>query len=101
MIGGDVISAIGNLGINVYNNDENQALQQYTAGLSLKQQQEMQQKMLSLQTEAQKRAYTDSLVDKAKAEAKRKKNIPYYIAGGVLLLTIGITLLVVFSKKDV
>ena len=97
MLDPNLIIGIGKIGIDAWNNEENQALQQYAAGLTLKQQKEMQEKMLSLQTDAQKKAYADSLL----AKAKKSKYIPYYIAGGVLLLTIGITLFVVFRKKSV
>lgn len=93
----DLITGLGNVGIGAYNNEENQAMQQYIAGKTLLQQKEMQEKMLSLQTEAQKKAYLDSLL----AQAKRQKNLPYWIAGGVLGVTIIIALVVVFSKKNV
>jgi hypothetical protein len=97
MLDPNLIISIGKIGIDTWNNEENQALKQYAQGLSLKQQKEMQEKMLSLQTDAQKKAYADSLL----AKAKKSKYIPYYIAGGVLLLTIGITLFVVFRNKSV
>jgi hypothetical protein len=97
MLDPNLIIGIGKIGIDTWNNEENQALKQYAQGLSLKQQKEMQEKMLSLQTDAQKKAYADSLL----AKAKKSKYIPYYIAGGVLLLTIGITLFVVFRNKSV
>lgn len=93
----DIIIGLGNVGISAWNNQENQALKQYMAGLSMQQQKDAQEKMLALQTDAQKKAYAESLL----AKAKRAKYIPYYIAGGVLLLTIGITLFVVFRKKSV
>ena len=91
------ITGLGNVGMQWYNNEENQAINQYMAGKTVLQQKEMQEKMLSLQTEAQKKAYLDSLL----AKAKKQKNLPYWIAGGVLGVTIIIALIVVFSKKDV
>jgi len=94
---GGIISGVGNLGISAFNNEENQALQSYIAGKTLADQKEIQQQMLSFQNNTQRQAYAQSLLDKA----KKSKYIPYYVAGGVLLLTIGITLFVVFSKKQV
>jgi hypothetical protein len=92
-----LILGLGKVGIEAWNNQENQDLKAYLAGKTLADQKEIQQQMLTLQTQAQKQAYAQSLLDKA----KKSKYIPYYIAGGVLLLTIGITLFVVFSKKNV
>jgi hypothetical protein len=92
-----LILGLGKVGIEAWNNQENQDLKAYLAGKTLADQKEIQQQMLALQTQAQKQAYAQSLLDKA----KKSKYIPYYIAGGVLLLTIGITLFVVFSKKNV
>jgi hypothetical protein len=97
MVDPNLIIGLGKVGIDVWNNDENQALKAYLAGKTLADQKEIQQQMLALQTQAQKQAYAQSLLEKA----KKSKYIPYYIAGGVLLLTIGITLFVVFSKKNV
>jgi len=94
---GGIISSVGNLGISAFNNEENQALKTYLAGKTLADQKEIQQQMLSFQNNTQRQAYAQSLLDKA----KKSKYIPYYVAGGVLLLTIGITLFVVFSKKQV
>jgi hypothetical protein len=92
-----LILGLGKVGMEMWNNQENQDLKAYLAGKTLADQKEIQQQMLALQTQAQKQAYAQSLLDKA----KKSKYIPYYIAGGVLLLTIGITLFVVFSKKNV
>lgn len=92
-----LILGLGKVGMEMWNNQENQDLKAYLAGKTLADQKEIQQQMLALQTQAQKQAYAQSLLEKA----KKSKYIPYYIAGGVLLLTIGITLFVVFSKKNV
>jgi hypothetical protein len=92
-----LVEGIGNMGVNIYNNEDNQNLKSYLAGKTLADQREIQQQMLSLQTQAQKQAYAQSMIDKA----RKTKYIPYYIAGGVLLVTIGIALFVVFRKKDV
>jgi hypothetical protein len=97
MVDPNLIIGLGKVGIEAWNNQENQDLKAYLAGKTLADQKEIQQQMLTLQTQAQKQAYAQSLLDKA----KKSKYIPYYIAGGVLLLTIGITLFVVFSKKNV
>ncbi len=93
----EALTAAGNIGLGIYNNADDQALKSYLAGKSLQDQKEIQQQMLALQTDAQKKAYTQSLIDKA----KRQKNLPYWIAGGVLGVTLIIGLIVVFSKKNV
>jgi hypothetical protein len=92
---GDIIVGLGNIGLNMYNNEDNQNLQKYLATKSLADQKEIQQQLVDAKTQAQKQVLAQQLMN----DARRKKNMPYYVVGGILGLTFVVGLIVLFSKK--
>jgi hypothetical protein len=92
---GDIIVGLGNIGLNMYNNEDNQNLQKYLATKSLQDQKEIQQQLVDAKTQAQKQVLAQQLMN----DARRKKNMPYYVVGGILGLTFVVGLIVLFSKK--
>jgi hypothetical protein len=92
---GDIIVGLGNIGLNMYNNEDNQNLQKYLATKSLQDQKEIQQQLIDAKTQAQKQVLAQQLMN----DARRKKNMPYYVVGGILGLTFVVGLIVLFSKK--
>jgi hypothetical protein len=92
---GDIIVGLGNIGLNMYNNEDNQNLQKYLASKSLADQKEIQQQLVDAKTQAQKQVLAQQLLN----DARKKKNMPYYVIGGILGVTFIVGLVVLFSKK--
>lgn len=91
----DTITGLANAGLAVYNNEDNQNLQRYLATKSLEDQKQIQQQLVDAKTQAQKQLVAQQLMN----DARRKKNMPYYVVGGILGVTLIVGLLVLFSKK--
>jgi hypothetical protein len=94
---GELISGLANAGLQVYNNEDNQNLQKYLASKSLADQKEIQQQLVDAKTQAQKQVLAQQLMN----DARKKKNMPYYVIGGILGLTLIVGLIVLFSSKKV
>jgi len=94
---GELISGLANAGLQVYNNEDNQNLQKYLASKSLADQKEIQQQLVDAKTQAQKQVLAQQLMN----DARKKKNMPYYVIGGILGLTFIVGLIVLFSSKKV
>ena len=94
---GELISGLANAGLQVYNNEDNQNLQKYLASKSLADQKESQQQLVDAKTQAQKQVLAQQLMN----DARKKKNMPYYVIGGILGLTFIVGLIVLFSSKKV
>ena len=92
---GDIIVGLGNIGLNMYNNEDNQNLQRYLATKSLADQKEIQQQLVDAKTQAQKQVLAQQLLN----DARKKKNMPYYVIGGILGVTLILGVVVLFSKK--
>jgi hypothetical protein len=90
-----IVKGLGDTGLNWYNNEDNQNLQRYLATKSLQDQKDIQQQLIDAKTQAQKQVIAQQLVN----DARRKKNMPYYVVGGILGVTLIVGLLVLFSKK--
>ena len=90
-----IVKGLGDTGLNWYNNEDNQNLQRYLATKSLQDQKDIQQQLIDAKTQAQKQLIAQQLVN----DARRKKNMPYYVVGGILGVTLIVGLLVLFSKK--
>lgn len=91
----DIITGIVNAGVGIYNNEDNQNLQRYLATKSLQDQKDIQQQLVDAKTQAQKQLLAQQLMN----DARRKKNMPYYVVGGILGVTLIVGLVVLFSKK--
>jgi hypothetical protein len=91
----ETIVGLANAGIAMYNNEDNQNLQKYLATKSLADQKEIQQQLVDAKTQAQKQVLAQQLMN----DARRKKNMPYYVVGGILGVTFIVGLVVLFSKK--
>lgn len=91
----DTITGLANAGLAVYNNEDNQNLQKYIATKSLQDQKDIQQQLADAKTQAQKQLLAQQLMN----DARRKKNMPYYVVGGILGVTLIVGLVVLFSKK--
>ena len=91
----DVILGLVNAGIGIYNNEDNQNLQRYLATKSLEDQKEIQQQLVDAKTQAQKQVLAQQLMN----DARKKKNMPYYVIGGILGATFVVGLIVLLSKK--
>lgn len=94
---GEIIAGIANAGISIYNNEDNQNLQRYLATKSLEDQKEIQQQLVDAKTQGQKQIIAQQLLN----DARKKKNMPYYVIGGILGLTFIVGLIVLFSSKKV
>jgi hypothetical protein len=94
---GELISGLANAGLQMYNNEDNQNLQRYLATKSLADQKEIQQQLVDAKTQAQKQVLAQQLMN----DARKKKNMPYYVIGGILGLTFIVGLIVLFSSKKV
>jgi hypothetical protein len=62
---------------------------------SLQDQKDIQQQLVDAKTQAQKQLVAQQLMN----DARRKKNMPYYVVGGILGVTLIVGLIVLFSKK--
>ena len=91
----DTITGLANAGLAVYNNEDNQNLQKYIATKSLQDQKDIQQQLADAKTQAQKQLLAQQLMN----DSRRKKNMPYYVVGGILGVTLIVGLVVLFSKK--
>lgn len=93
----DTITGLANAGIAVYNNEDNQNLQRYLATKSLEDQKQIQQQLVDAKTQAQKQILAQQLMN----DARRKKNMPYYVVGAILGVTLVVAMIVLLSKKKV
>jgi hypothetical protein len=91
----ETIVGLANAGLAAYNNEDNQNLQRYLATKSLEDQKEIQQQLVDAKTKAQKEVIAQKLMN----DARRKKNMPYYVVGGILGVTLILGVVVLFSKK--
>jgi hypothetical protein len=91
----DTILGFVNAGIGIYNNEDNQNLKRYLATKSLEDQKEIQQQLVEAKTQAQK----DVLAQQLMNDARKKKNMPYYVIGGILGATLIVGVIVLLSKK--
>lgn len=94
---GEIIAGIANAGLSIYNNEDNQNLQKYLGTKSLADQKEIQQQLIDAKTQGQKQIIAQQLMN----DARKKKNMPYYVIGGILGLTFIVGLIVLFSSKKV
>ena len=91
----DVILGLANAGVGIYNNEDDQNLKRYLATKSLEDQKEIQQQLVDAKTQAQKQVLAQQLMN----DARKKKNMPYYVIGGILGATFVVGLIVLLSKK--
>ena len=91
----DVILGFVNAGVGIYNNEDNQNLQRYLATKSLEDQKEIQQQLVDAKTQRQKQILAQQLMN----DARKKKNMPYYVIGGILGATLIVGVIVLLSKK--
>ena len=91
----DVILGLVNAGVGIYNNEDDQNLKRYLATKSLEDQKEIQQQLVEAKTQAQKQVLAQQLMN----DARKKKNMPYYVIGGILGATLIVGVIVLLSKK--
>ena len=92
---GAIISGLGRAGAEVYNSKKRRELEQAIAKENAASQRKIAEELAKAKTEADKIRVLENIL----AKARRRKNMPLYIAGGILGIGLIIGVILIVKKK--
>jgi hypothetical protein len=92
---GALITGITSGGVQAYDASKRRQIEEALAKESLKNQQKIAEQLAKAKTEQDKLRLVDELL----AKQRRRKNMPFYIAGGILAVGLIVGVILVLRKK--